>query len=359
LSEAFGRFGIVLGTTSPDEIARRLTDSPIRDRVLTGLDRWLLPSRSPNLLAVLRVLDPDPFRDSVRAAIAAKDNVRIGELAGRPAALDQPPRFAAVLGSLYPVAVGRRNRLLLAALGRRPSEFDLLMTLGNLYPVNTPEKADEREKWFRAALALRPRNVAVWNHLGSALGDKGDLDGAVACFREAVGLDSTFAISHYNLSQTLRMKGDMDGVIASCREVIRIDPKYPNAHYTLGVALLSKKDVDGAIGAFRAATGVDPTDASAHYNLGRALQAKGDLDGAVGAYRESIGIDPRYALARNDLGLALRAKGDLDGAVAAFEAAVKIDPVYRGYRNNLNDTRALKAERDARTAPPPREVKRP
>ena len=55
------------GRHSPDEAARRVNESLIRDRLLEALDQWLTWSPSAELLAVLRATDPDPFRDAVRA----------------------------------------------------------------------------------------------------------------------------------------------------------------------------------------------------------------------------------------------------------------------------------------------------
>ena len=51
------------------------------------------------------------------------------------------------------------------------------MTLGQLNPINSPATAFAREIWYRAALAIRPNNVAALNGLGMALLDNGDPEG--------------------------------------------------------------------------------------------------------------------------------------------------------------------------------------
>ena len=48
----------------------------------------------------------------------------------------------------------------------------------------------------------------------------------------------------------LEAKGDLDGAIAEWREAARLDPKYPPPHANLGEALESKGDVQGAIAAY-------------------------------------------------------------------------------------------------------------
>ncbi len=58
---------------------------------------------------------------------------------------------------------------------------------------------------------------------GMALGDKGDLNGAITEFREAIRLKPDYAEAHYNLGVAFAHKGDLDGAIAELREAIRFD----------------------------------------------------------------------------------------------------------------------------------------
>src|SRR5262249_8977132 len=154
---------------------------------------------SAGVREVLRAADPDPYRDAVRDAVAAGDRERTGELAGRPDALTQPPGFAATLGQHN--AAGPADRAPVgprAALRSPPGDLALLMTLGNSYPSKRREWADDRLRWYQAAVAAHPRNAAAHTNLGGALHDKGDRDGAIACYREAVRLDPKFAVAQNN-----------------------------------------------------------------------------------------------------------------------------------------------------------------
>jgi tetratricopeptide (TPR) repeat protein len=206
------------------------------------------------------------------------------------------------------------------------------------YPKNTRAEAEERVRWFQAAVAAHPRNVAAHNGLGNALRDRGDLDGAIAAHREAIRLAPRLAFAHNNLGNVLWAKGDLDGAVAAYKEAIRLDPKFVHAHNGLGVALMAKRDLDGAVAAYNEALRLDPNYALVHNNLGNALRVKGNLDGAVAAYQEAIRLDPKLALAHNNLGNVLRDKGDLDGAAAAYQKVLRLDPKYASARNNLHTT---------------------
>jgi eukaryotic-like serine/threonine-protein kinase len=325
---ALARYGVVPGATPVEEAVGRLAGSLVRDRLLATLEVWLVTQPSTAARDVLRAADPDPYRDAVRDAVAARDRERVGELAGRPDALAQPPRFAAALGQHNAVPTGRSRVVLEAALRSRPGDLALLMTLGNSYPTNQREGAEERLRWYQAAVAAHPRNAAAHTNLGAALHDKGDLDGAAACCREALRLDPTFASAHNLLGNALRGKGDLDGAIARYREAIRLDPALAPAHNNLGSALADKGDVDGAIACFRKAIRIDPTLAPVHNNLGSALHGKGDTEGAIACYKEAIRLDPTLALAHYNLGNILGSKNDPDGAVACYKEAIRLAPNF-------------------------------
>jgi tetratricopeptide (TPR) repeat protein len=291
--EAFRRFGIVLDQTPPDEAARRVNAALIRDRLLTALDLWLVLSASPALAAILHEADPDPYRDELRSAVQSRDQGRLRELGARPEALRQPARFTAVLGRVRAIPADRREQLLQDAIRQRPGNFLVLMNLAVMLQGRDRPVAAKRAGWYRAALAVRPSNVAAWNNLGIALFQQGDQDGAVAAYGEAIRLNANRAPKpHFNLGGVLRQKGDLDGAIAAFREAIRFDPKYVAAHNSLGIALREKGDLDGAVAAYREALRLNPKLAVAHQNLGNALRDKGDLEGWVAEYQEAARLEP-------------------------------------------------------------------
>jgi len=52
----------------------------------------------------------------------------------------------------------------------------------------------------------------------------GDLDGAIAEFKETLRLDPKYAIAHNNMGWVLQQKGDLDGAIVEFKETLRLDP---------------------------------------------------------------------------------------------------------------------------------------
>ena len=66
--------------------------------------------------------------------------------------------------------------------------------------------------------------------LGYGLVVKGDADGEIAEYREALRLNPNDDMEHNNLGVSLRDKGDLDGAIADYLEALRLNPNNDLAH---------------------------------------------------------------------------------------------------------------------------------
>src|SRR5262249_4522050 len=159
-----------------------------------------------------------------------------------------------------------------------------LLLLGKDSPSDQKEGAEERLRWFQAAVAAAPDSLVARCKLADALEDRGLVDRAVACYQKALD----------------------------------IDPNSPHALCGLGnMLLVVKHDYDGAIARFQKAIAHAPNLAPLHSNLGRALYQKGQLEQAIACQQQAIALDPKLAQAHANLGLALRDKGRLDKAIAS------------------------------------------
>jgi tetratricopeptide (TPR) repeat protein len=360
LRKVLARFGLNPGSP-PEEAAARVKGSAVRDRLVTALDDWMIVEPLPWVRAVLQGADPHPYRDAVRDAFMAEAGVKLGQLLFRPQAAEQPPGFVAVWCAKNEyIPVKLRREMLKSALLRNPRNLTLLMTMAESYDKEKASAA-EQVRWLQAAVTVAPENGAAHYNLGSALADKGDLNGAIAHFRKAAqlapktavayfyrsdvpkdeaDLDAAIAVSpkkieldpptdaraYVLLGSWLKADGNLDGAMDSYRKAIELEPRYARAHQYLGIVLSKKGDRDGAIAHYRKAIEVVPKYVGAHYNLGNALKEKGDLEGAIGCWRKSIELNPKHDKSYTNLGLALQVRGDKDGAIDHFRKAIKLNP---------------------------------
>ena len=138
------------------------------------------------------------------------------------------------------------------------------------------------------------------------------------------------------LGMVLDKKGDSDGALRQFQEAIRLLPHYPEVHNELGLVLDKKGDSDGALLEFLTAVRLEPASAGFRNNLGNALQKKGRTEEALPQYQEAIRLKPDFAAALNNLGYLWAARGEnLDQAHALIEKAVRLEPKNAVFLDSL------------------------
>ena len=96
----------------------------------------------------------------------------------------------------------------------------------------------ELRQWVERALALEPDQASAHSHLGVALRQAGDRDGAIASFRRALALAPSDVNARSNLGTALQEQGDLEGAQACYRQAIAERPSFAEAHTNLGMLLL-------------------------------------------------------------------------------------------------------------------------
>lgn len=105
---------------------------------------------------------------------------------------------------------------------------------------------------------------------------RGDLEGAISLFQQAIAADPTLAIAHYNLGLAQRLRGYLGEAIAAYQQAIDLDPDYGEAHQNLGVALFKLGRMPEALQAFnRAALIYDQNDPAQAASLKQRVQSLG------------------------------------------------------------------------------------
>jgi tetratricopeptide (TPR) repeat protein len=326
---AFAGYGITPGVTRPDEAARRIADSLVRERLLTSLEVWFVTARrDPALRALLTAADPDEFRDEARATNYQRAMLARG-FRRQPLPGAQPVWFAIGHGLDQSVDRDTREQLLLAAQDERPNNFPLLMALAILYPAEDKESAPRGVGWCRAALAVRPRSPVAWNNLGVLLRTSGDLPGALAAYAKAVRFGPGAARVYTNLGHARHESGDKHGAVDAFAEAARLRPD-AIAYYNLGKARRTVGDLEGAVNEYRDALHLKPDDAPTHVGLGLIFFDQKKLTDAITHFRAATDADPEHPNAHGLLGYALQQSGDIPGARAAFTEAARLNPKQWG-----------------------------
>lgn len=141
-----------------------------------------------------------------------------------------------------------------------------------------------KNRYLQATYA-QPRNLELWNNLGTVYRSLRDLSGAEGAFRTATEIDRTFAPAWSNLGIVLAQQGRAQDAMMALQEAVTLDPANSGAKVNLAIQLHAAGSLADARKLLEEAVRADPAMAEAHYELGRILEKTNDRVGAVREYR--------------------------------------------------------------------------
>jgi serine/threonine-protein kinase len=231
-AEAFrSYFGLDLLILEPEEAAARVGNSAIRETLLAYIHDWHYCSSDADrakLRALLDRADDDPWRRAWREAVAVRDTTvprdtkRMVELAAKAEALAQPPLVLSGLGGVLLIDGHREETLafLREAQQRHSEDFWLNYLLGQYWEKENPQVA---VGYFRAAVAIRPRDDSIYTKLGRALVETGDAEGAVAAFGTALELNPNADVAR-NLAKLWVSQSKLEALRCTWKKSLECDP---------------------------------------------------------------------------------------------------------------------------------------
>ncbi|QSV68462.1 MAG: serine protease [Aphanizomenon flos-aquae DEX188] len=156
--------------------------------------------------------------------------------------------------------------------------------------------------------------------------NKGDNQGAIIAYNEAIRLNPNLAEAYNNRGIVRDELGDKPGAIDDYNLAIQFNPNLAEAYNNRGIVRDELGDKQGAIDDFNQAIKINPNDALAYYNRGLVRKDLGDKQGAIDDFNLAIKFNPNYALAYNNRGIVRKDLGDKQGAIDDFNLAIKINP---------------------------------
>jgi len=214
--------------------------------------------------------------------------------------------------------------------------------------------------WLGLAAALHARNavwesaMALWSDataagrgtsrahlsLGTRLLDRGDVEGALASFRNALeraaGRQREEAKALYYTGIALVVSGRQEEAEQTLRRSVEKAPESAASTYALAVILMQRGDLAGAEDYARRALAVQPDRADANHLLGRLRLEAGHTEEATALLQRAARIAPRIVSIQVDLGRAYLRGGRVAEACATWTAALRL-PADEAARRRLQD----------------------
>jgi len=176
---------------------------------------------------------------------------------------------------------------------------------------------------------------------------KRDLEYAMQMFREAINIDSEFALAwagyadcHSFMVMYVDPQTECRGEASKAsKRALEIDPNLAEAHASRGLACLVCEEFDGAEAEFLRAIELNPNLFEAYYYYARTRFHRGDMMAAAKLFKKAAEVDPADYQSRCLRAQILRGAGRLDEARKQAEGA--IDVVEKHIKWNPDDARAL------------------
>jgi Flp pilus assembly protein TadD len=336
-----------------------------------------------NHFRVTRLLDPDPLRNRIRDAVAAKDRAALKAIADEidPAA---HPVQTVNLVSVYLYAFQKADnadqiRYLRKVQPRHPGDFQINHNLA--FFLNLDRRYQESIPYALAAIAVRPNSAVAWEDYARGLRGTRRYAEAAAAYRRVVELSPRAWNYLGHAGASLEQAGNRAAAVAEYRRAAALAVKYPTKEITSDMLSRWEKHglTDEVVAGLRTAAAHDPADSTPRYllcdllaaqgksaelvkelarftrldpraaadfqlTLGHALAGAGQVEKAVAAFREAVRLAPKSAAAHDGLASALWAKGDLAAAVAAYRQRAALTPKSAAAHSDL--AAALAAEGD-------------
>jgi Flp pilus assembly protein TadD len=254
-------------------------------------------------------------------------------------------QYLASLGMITLAAAGTALLLDWWRLWHRPTGYVLCVVLLTSLMGLTWRQSRmylDRETLYRATINENPDCWMAHDGLGVALARRGQVDGAIAHFQQALKIKPDYADAHSNLGVALAGRGRFDEAIAHFQQALETMPDHADVHGNLGVALARRGQVDEAIAHFRQALKIKPGDAEVHYELAVALESRRQFAEAMFHYRKDLEIRPQHAEAHNNLAwlLATCPVASLRNGAKAVQHALQANKLSGGKQPDILDTLA-------------------
>jgi tetratricopeptide (TPR) repeat protein len=192
---------------------------------------------------------------------------------------------------------------------------------------------------LREGLALRAESEAGASEavetarihfvMGGLLVNEGRDDEAIDHFRAAVELDSDLKDARIKLGNVLARRGQLEEATVVYSEVLNMDPDHRGGLLKRAAALMAQDRYEEAKPDLEKLVKLEPDRAEARLRLAVVYQATEDLEGAIDSYRLALDLDLSpderlRALVR--LGRLLEDRGQVEEAASRYREALESDP---------------------------------
>jgi tetratricopeptide (TPR) repeat protein len=169
-------------------------------------------------------------------------------------------------------------------------------------------------RYFKKAISFAPKWILPWASIIGPLEDLNLLDEAEQCGFTALGIDSTYALVHFNLGSVYWNKKKFAEAAKHFEKTIAYSPDYYNAYFNLGLYYYQQENFGQSESLFLEYTRKVPNDPDGYQNLGETFIKLGKFSDAESNFLKALDLDQNYANAYLGMGGLFIEKNDFEKA---------------------------------------------
>ncbi len=251
-------------------------------------------------------------------------------------------RISLVVASELKVALSPELRQALAEnVTDDPVAFDFYLRARNyLDRPRSNENLEQALGLFREAVAVDTDFALGYAGLCQAFiaryqhtGDTAYVPRAQGNCEKALELDSGLSEVHTALGNLHLLSGELEDAASSFEQAIVINRRAVEALSGLGDVLVRRENAIAAEVEYKKAIDMQPGNWNGYNKYGRFLIQQGRLDEAAEQYRHSIQLAPDNAHGYNNLGVIHYLQGDFANAADSYRQSLELEPGRAAYSN--------------------------
>jgi serine/threonine protein kinase/Flp pilus assembly protein TadD len=209
---------------------------------------------------------------------------------------------------------------------------DVSSKLGIGLSSETREKIAKHSTDNTQAYQLYLQGRYYWNRRAAV-----SLERAIDYFKQAIAVDSTYALAYAGLADTYIIQSQYSGIptrIAvpmaqkSARRALELDNSLAEAHTTLAFTYYSQWNYDEAEREFKQSLALNPRYATTYHWYNIMLARMGRLDEASAMIQKALELDPLSPIIALNVGAIALYRKQYDDALRYFNKSTELDPSF-------------------------------
>jgi tetratricopeptide (TPR) repeat protein len=155
------------------------------------------------------------------------------------------------------------------------------------------------ETLWTATVKYAKTDAKSHNNLGHVLAKRGDINGAMTSFSNAISLSPGYADPYHNLGNMYLYVGDFDKAEEIYLKATELNPNLWQSHQNLASIYLRRKEFQKSEPYFQKSISINPQNAGGYFGLAIIFSEVGDIAKAQKYLREALKIDPNHEQAKD------------------------------------------------------------